>query len=51
MVFSGVELLSHGLANMSGKYGVRIRCARGGLGVYVNKRNYGAIIFIIRVKG
>ena len=51
MVFSGVVPVSHGLGNISGKYGVQVRSVRVGLGVYVYKRNYGAIVFIIRVHG
>lgn len=50
MVFSGVVSVSHGLLNMSGEYGVRIRCARVNLGVYAGAWNYGAIIVTIRDK-
>jgi len=50
MVFSGVVSVSHGLLNMSGEYGVRIRWARVNLGVCAGAWNYGAIIVTIRDK-
>ena len=50
MVFSCVVLLSHGPVNMSGEYGVRIRCGCVNLGVFVYVWNYGTCILTIRIQ-
>ena len=50
MVFSRIVVLCHGLVNMSGEYGVRIRCRRVNLDVLVYVWNYGTIVFAIRIK-
>ena len=47
VVFSRVVLPSHGLTNMSDKYGARIRRFRVNLVVFVYAWNYGAVIVTI----